>query len=106
MTEKEYFNTLENYTNRRDTLILKHFGNNFLQKYMDASEREWYKKNIAPLDSKILQLANEISKKFNFNKTYSKLAEVYKDPVITSWYVKFKVEKMKRLQNQNLPNKQ
>ena len=98
MTEKQYSRELDSLINQRDVLITSHFGIHFLQKYMDAGEREWYKANIGNIDNKILDLANKISIALNFNVFYKKLAEVFKDEHISAWYNKHKIEKIKEHQ--------
>ena len=51
MTEKEYFEKLDELTTKRNSLITSHFGSAFLQEYMDAGERIWYSKYDIPMNS-------------------------------------------------------
>lgn len=90
MTEQQYFKKLDSLIAVRDQRITNHFHNNFLEAYMDADERVWYKKNVGVIDSQIVALCNEISVLLKLNIKFKKIAEVFKCKKLTSWYVSLK----------------
>ncbi len=90
--EAKLFNELNNYVSIRENMIKEHFGQNFLELYLIASEREWYNRCVSKIDKEIVNYANQISKLLNFNKTYKKVADVFKDETISDWYNKINME--------------
>lgn len=99
MTEQEFFRIMDKLVTERTSTIYNHFGANFFEIYMDASEREWYNANIAKIDRKIVEFANKISALLQFGTKYRKVADVFKDAKISSWYNKNKIKQNKEKTN-------
>lgn len=89
------FNELDNLITLRKRCIEEHFGNQFLEEYIRADERIWYKQNISKIDRQIVAIANKIAPYLSLTKKYAKVADVFRDEKFSDWYNKTKIEKNK-----------
>lgn len=95
MTEQEYFRIIDKLITERTSTIYSHFGHRFFEIYIDASEREWYSANLGKIDRKIVEFANRVSKLLQFGTKYEKVADVFKDIKMSSWYNNHKIKQNK-----------
>ena len=94
-TEQEYFGIIDSFVCLRTEKLYEHFGKNFLESYTEPEQRDWYEKNISSLDCYIVKNVNELCRVLKIKKTFKKVAEVFKDETISSWYNSLKIEKNK-----------
>lgn len=97
----QLFQRFDGLTVERRIILTSHFGKNFLEGYMDAGERIWYKNHIEFIDNQLIDLANKIANELKLNRQYKKIAEVYKDKELSAWYNKRKIEKNKEAFSKN-----
>ena len=77
--------------NKRDKLMEEHCnGESFAELCNYPEERDWYCKNIAPIDQQIISLANQIIEKMNLPCPKQKsLREVYSNTHLDEIYKKY-----------------
>lgn len=88
-----YFDKLDKLIAKRKMVIEGHFGNQFLEEYIRADERIWYKQHVSSIDAEIVTLANEIAPYLSIQTKYKKVADVFRDAVLSDWYNRTKIAK-------------
>lgn len=95
-TEQEYFELIDSLVTVRNQKIYEHFGKNFLESYLDGDQRLWYEDNLSKIDNNIVKFANDLCKLLKIKATFKKVADVFKNEAISTWYNQLKIEKNKQ----------